>query len=201
MYIIFLFIRRHPAVIATVAITILLIAIAFRLTKGIAFAYMNSKLSANAKSTIIILHILISLVLAVSLPNNYLAEFPFIKTLYERNEWWIPLTMFILLLLSIVVIGVIIGAVFRPTNHRRTNPEPKTVETSDIGFMPYRFSIWTLIIVSIGAFIFWLLSGFKGTFDERMSRYYESDKKFDKNYFAGLIFILILFTSLIRMLE
>ena len=43
----------------------------------------------------------------------------------------------------------------------------------------------TLLFVSTGAFFYWTLSGFKGNFDDYMSRYHDSDNKYDKNYWTG----------------
>ncbi len=52
-----------------------------------------------------------------------------------------------------------------------------------------RLNLTSLIIVSTGAFFYWTLSGYKGSFDEHMSRYYDNDNKYDKNYWAGLLLI------------
>ena len=49
-----------------------------------------------------------------------------------------------------------------------------------------------LIIVSIGAFVNWMLSGFKGTFNDQMSRYYDYDSKYDKNYWTGLAVVIVI---------
>ena len=49
-----------------------------------------------------------------------------------------------------------------------------------------RLKLTSLVIVSTGAFCYWALSGFKGTFNDHMSRYYDYDTKFDKNYWTGL---------------
>ena len=44
----------------------------------------------------------------------------------------------------------------------------------------------TLLFVAVGAFFYWTLSGYKGKFDDYMSRYYDSDNKYDKNYLTGM---------------
>jgi len=49
-----------------------------------------------------------------------------------------------------------------------------------------RLDLLTLVIVSTGAFFYWTMSGYKGTFDDYMSRYNDTDNKYDKNYWAGL---------------
>jgi hypothetical protein len=55
-----------------------------------------------------------------------------------------------------------------------------------------RLDFTTLIIVSMGAFFFWTLSGYKGTFNNYMSRYYEADSKYEKNYWTGLALLAVL---------
>jgi hypothetical protein len=53
------------------------------------------------------------------------------------------------------------------------------------------------VIVSTGAFFYWMLSGFKGTFNDYMSRYYEDDNKYDKNYWTGLALLVIIIVNII----
>ena len=59
-----------------------------------------------------------------------------------------------------------------------------------------RADLTTLIIVSMGAFFYWTLSGFKGTFNDYMSRYYDADTKYDRNYLTGLglLFLVVVIT-------
>jgi hypothetical protein len=49
-----------------------------------------------------------------------------------------------------------------------------------------------LVFVSTGAFFYWTLSGFKGTFNDYMSRYHDTDAKYFKNYWTGLALVAIL---------
>lgn len=49
-----------------------------------------------------------------------------------------------------------------------------------------RLEFGTLIIVATGAGFYWMLSGFRGTFNDYMSRYYESNSKYDKNFWTGI---------------
>lgn len=49
----------------------------------------------------------------------------------------------------------------------------------------------TLIIVATGAFFYWTLSGYKGSFNDYMSRYYDDDNKYDRNYWTGLAILLV----------
>lgn len=198
---IFLFGQRNPTAYAFIIIAILVLGVALWFTKGIAFGYMQSKLSDKAKSAIVAFHVLISFILALALPNNYLNEFPFFELLYKSSEWWIPVTMFILLLFLIIVLGLFVSIIFRPTGNSIINPKPETDEVTNAGYLPYRLRFSTLAMVSIGAFIFWLLSGFKGKFNDLMSRYYESDQKFDKNYFVGFAIILIIIASVITIIS
>jgi hypothetical protein len=51
-------------------------------------------------------------------------------------------------------------------------------------------SFSSLLLVSTGAFLFWTLSGYKGAFNDYMSRYHERDGRYYKNYFTGLAIII-----------
>ena len=55
----------------------------------------------------------------------------------------------------------------------------------------------TLLFVALGAFFYWTLSGYKGKFDDYMSRYYDSDNKYDKNYFTGLGILALIIISIL----
>lgn len=63
-----------------------------------------------------------------------------------------------------------------------------------------RLDIKTLVIVSTGAFFYWALTGFKGKFNDRMSRYYDDDAKYYKNFVTGLIVLVVLFLLVYRIL-
>jgi hypothetical protein len=52
-----------------------------------------------------------------------------------------------------------------------------------------RLQLKTLIIVAIGAFFYWTISGYSGKFNDHMSRYYDRNTKFDKNYWTGVAII------------
>ena len=55
----------------------------------------------------------------------------------------------------------------------------------------------TLVIVSTGAFFYWTLSGYKGKFNDYMSRYYDTDTKYNKNYWTGLGLLAFLVTIIL----
>lgn len=57
-----------------------------------------------------------------------------------------------------------------------------------------RLSLLTLIFVSTGAFFYWTLSGYKGSFNDQMSRYYEYNARYEKNYWTGLglLFLIVI---------
>ena len=57
------------------------------------------------------------------------------------------------------------------------------------------------IAVSIGAFFYWMLSGFKGNFNDFMSRYYGHDDKYEKNYWTGLALLVFVIVNLIVILS
>ena len=60
-----------------------------------------------------------------------------------------------------------------------------------------RVNVTTLFVVSVGPFFYWTLSGFKGTFDDWMSRYYDTDKKYYKNFLTGLALLAIILSTII----
>lgn len=55
-----------------------------------------------------------------------------------------------------------------------------------------------LVVVATGAFLYWTLSGFKGKFDDYMSRYHDGDVKYFKNLLTGLCILSILFMLIYR---
>ena len=63
-----------------------------------------------------------------------------------------------------------------------------------------RIDLTTLIIVSTGAAFYWILSGFKGTFNDYMSRYYDRDNKYDKNYWTGFALLAFMIMNILAML-
>ena len=165
-----LYTRRNPFTLVLLIIVVIAFGLVFWATRGISFGYTKSKLSDNARSTFLAIHIILSLVLSLALPNNYLKNFSFFESLYTQNEIWIPISMFLLLVFFVTIFGFILSILFRPLTKDITNPIHSDNPDESYGPSRYRFS--TLIMVSIGAFILWLLSGFQGTFNERMSRYY-----------------------------
>jgi hypothetical protein len=194
-----LYSRGNPFTYVLLAVLILAFGLVFWLTKGIAFGYSNSKLSENSKSTVGAIQIITSLVLALALPNNYLINFPFFKSLFEKNELWIPVSMFVLLVIFITIFGLLLSAVFKPIDSNISNP--MHTEKPDKTYTPSRYRFTTLLLVATGAFTLWLLSGFKGKFNDRMSRYYENDNKYDRNFLIGFAIIIFLITSLLRIIS
>src|SRR5688500_10155875 len=79
--------------------------LANRLTKGFAIGYINYKMRAKRKRALVITHGLSSLVLALALPNNYLNEIDFFKSLFEENQFWIAGSILILLFFFIMLFG------------------------------------------------------------------------------------------------
>jgi hypothetical protein len=63
-----------------------------------------------------------------------------------------------------------------------------------------KLNLTTLIIVSTGAFFYWSVSGYRGTFNDRMSRYYDAGTRYEKNYWTGLgvlFFIVIIILGIV----
>lgn len=64
-----------------------------------------------------------------------------------------------------------------------------------------RPTLSNLIIVGTGAFFYWTTSGYKGKFNDYMSRYYDSDTMSDKNFWTGLVilfFVVMITLSLLK---
>jgi glucan phosphoethanolaminetransferase (alkaline phosphatase superfamily) len=182
-------------IIATVAF-----GLVFWLTKGIAFGYTRSKLSENTRSTLLTIHLIFSIILALALPNNYLISFPFFESLYNQNEFWIPVSMFVLLIMFVTFFGLCLSLIFEPSKQEDQDSDPNPDNSEEVVYHSGRFRPITLVLVATGAFLFWTLSGFHGSFNHHMSRYTDSDNKYDRNFFAGLIIFVLLVTTVSRII-
>jgi len=179
-------------------IAVIVCSVVFWLTKGIAFGYLRSKLSENTGSTLLAFHLIISIILALALPNNYLISFPFFESLYNKNELWIPVTMFGLLVVFVTLFGLFLSLIFRPSEQEVSNPNHS--DDSKEVYHSGRYWPTTLVLVATGAFFFWILSGFRGSFNQHMSRYTDSDNKYYRNLFTGLIIFVLLLTTVSRIM-
>ena len=64
-----------------------------------------------------------------------------------------------------------------------------------------RNPIFSFAMEVIGAFIFWALKGFKGKFDNEMSRPYESSKKSWRNTIISLAFVFLVLAIISKISE
>lgn len=55
----------------------------------------------------------VSLFLAIILPNNYLKDYHFFRKLFNLNEYWIPITMGVILFTSLLVFGLIYNLILK----------------------------------------------------------------------------------------
>ena len=62
-------------------------------------------------------------------------------------------------------------------------------------------SLLTLIIVWTGAVFYWALSGFRGNFDNYMSRYTARDSKYVKNLLTGMVIIVSILTTVTAIIK
>ncbi|GCC53400.1 hypothetical protein SanaruYs_36430 [Chryseotalea sanaruensis] len=76
-----------------------------KLTRGNTIDYINYEMGSKLKNTLINIHGLGSLIIALILPNNFVNEIDFFKQLYDENELWIAGTMLTLLFIMLVMIG------------------------------------------------------------------------------------------------
>jgi uncharacterized membrane protein len=90
------------------AIVLIIALLSYILTGGYAFRYF--KLIDNEKVAIrlLSLHLIISFLLGLGLPNNLLDQYEFFRKAYEENQMWIPFSMLTIIFIFIMLIGSII---------------------------------------------------------------------------------------------
>lgn len=81
--------------------------IGFRLTKGFIGGYLKADIGDEMKSTLLVIHGLGSLILALILPNNYLIDIDVLRDLYNESEIWIAASILTLLFVFILLFGTI----------------------------------------------------------------------------------------------
>ena len=79
----------------------------FRLTKGFIGGYLKADIGDRVKSALFIIHGLVSLILALILPNNYLIDIDFFRDLYSQSELWIAASILVLLFMFLVLFGAL----------------------------------------------------------------------------------------------
>jgi len=61
--------------------------------------------------------------------------------------------------------------------------------------------IVALALVATGAFYYWLISGFDGSYNNYMSSYSDNDWKYFKNLFTGLLIIVLIGSFVIALVS
>lgn len=97
--------------------------VANKITRGITIGYHDYQIASWIKNSMQFLHLSMSLILALALPNNLLNEFGFFRELYKEDERWIAGTSVILLFLLVIVIGVTFTLCVRITGVSKTETE------------------------------------------------------------------------------
>jgi hypothetical protein len=112
------------------AVILFIIGLAYlsnRLTKGLAIGYINYKMRAKRKKALVITHGLSSLVLAMSLSNNYLNEIEFFKRLFEENQFWIAGSILILLFFFIILFGAALTTIVTMSGLERSDKKESLI--------------------------------------------------------------------------
>jgi hypothetical protein len=92
--------------------------IVFKLTKGYTGGYLKAGLGESMRTTFLLIHGFGSLILALIIPNNYLADTEFFGTLYKQNDLWIAASILGLLFLFLFLIGSLLTWLTRLTKNR-----------------------------------------------------------------------------------
>lgn len=59
----------------------------------------------------------------------------------------------------------------------------------------------SLIVVSTGAFFYWMLSGFKAKFNDYMSGQHEANAKYYKNFVTGVVIYTVIIAIIIKVIS
>ena len=79
-------------------------------TRGKIFAYLKG-LNMSEGAIFASLHIFLSILCALILPNNFLNKSDYINSLYRQYEFLIPLSMILILIISLILIGGLISLI------------------------------------------------------------------------------------------
>jgi hypothetical protein len=83
----------------------LIVLSAYVVTKGFAFNYTNKSFNPEFSKIIKGVHIVLSILIGLILPNNYLNKIEWINNLYNQSYVWIPISMILITLLLLIIIG------------------------------------------------------------------------------------------------
>jgi hypothetical protein len=91
----------------TIAVTILVNV----LSGGFIFKYTKSKIRSKTKETLVTVHFLASIILAISLPNMVLKDYQYFENLYRKSEAMIPITMILILFVMLLLLGIVFSTI------------------------------------------------------------------------------------------
>lgn len=92
-------------------------------TKGIIFKYIARFRSDGTIFFLTRLHLILALILAFFLPNNFLQKFDVINNLFKENGILIPVSMLLVFIMGLVLIGVIFNLIFKTLGFNAQNNE------------------------------------------------------------------------------
>src|SRR6478735_9793250 len=105
------FSHRHWAVdLLFIAILLFVLGLAY-LTRKFTLRYLFCSVHPLVQIILMGLHGLTPLITAIALPNNYLCDVEFFRSLYEKNGIWIPVSMILLFMLIFMIIGSVFSLV------------------------------------------------------------------------------------------
>jgi hypothetical protein len=110
---VFLLLHYYRIKWAITLVGLLILSLAFlfnKITGGYIFRYSEEVVPEKKARFLLGLQWIASLLSAVSLPNNFLSRIPYFRRLFEENELWIPVSMILILLLSLLFWGVLFHA-------------------------------------------------------------------------------------------
>jgi hypothetical protein len=91
-------------------IILIIVATVVYYTKGRIFSYMK-RFSLTAGGAVAGFHVLISILFALLLPNNFLNKSDEINNLYRHYEFLIPLSMIMLLIINLIIFGGVLNLI------------------------------------------------------------------------------------------
>jgi cytosine/uracil/thiamine/allantoin permease len=132
---IFIFLTRRagswPIALLVCAVA-LVVYIVHKLTKGKTFQYFRYEMNRNVLSTLKLIHFFGASALAMLLPNNYLNEIDFFRSLYDQNDFWIPLSILILLFFFLILFGAIITVLCKWIGLKKLDKEREPLPESGL---------------------------------------------------------------------
>jgi hypothetical protein len=110
-------VHRGPEYYLFIGITFLVILVSFIITKGLAIRYFGYEhIKSSIRQTMGLIHLAVSVVVAVYLPNNVLNHEDYFAKLYESNGLMIPITMVVIAFFLFTVIGIMISLITKSNN-------------------------------------------------------------------------------------